>query len=246
MEPPTGPALTARVWPAPSCAARRFEHCADRARHGSQWPAADPQALVYIPESPGPLSPIAAALGCEACNRPLSDRTVAVTQTGIDGRFTLRGVPAGERIPVVIQKGRFRRRFEMTIAPCQTQAVTALAGRQPGPARLDERRGSATDGRRGRRSRRHRVRAARAGHRAGRISGADDPSSGEPTSGRVHLYNNQAPGAPTLPGQPQLSTLLRDRERMLRYPLIFLNCSGRRTRSRCCAIRRSFPTCATI
>lgn len=228
MEPPTGPAPDCQglACAVPRCPADSSTALSGRvtAPNGQQ---PIPQALVYIPESPGPLSTIAAALGCEACNRPLSDRTVAVTQTGIDGRFTLRGVPAGERIPVVIQKGRFRRRFEMTIAPCQTQAVTAPSGGDSLPLP-----GSMSDGDLP-------LMAVAAGdHDAiecvlrelgiapGEFAGAEDPSSGDPTFGRVHLYNNQAPGAPTVAGQPPLSTLLRDRERMLRYPLIFLNCSG--------------------
>lgn len=227
LAPPTGPAPDCRglACGIPVCPAGAATTLSGRVTAPSgQQPI--PQALVYIPESPGPLTPLPAALGCEACNRPLSDRTVAVTQTGIDGRFTLRGIPAGERIPVVIQKGRFRRRFEVTIAPCQAQAVIGPSGGDTLPLP-----GSRSDGDLPQMA----VAAGdydaiecvlrELGIAPGEFIGADEPSA-TTTGGGVHLYNNQAPGTPTVAGQAPLSTLLRDRERLLRYPLVFLNCSG--------------------
>lgn len=226
IEPPTGPAPDCRglACDVPRCPAGSPTSLSGRvtAPNGQQ---PIPQALVYIPESPGPLTPIPAALQCEACNRPVSDRTVSVTQTGIDGRFVLRGVPAGDTIPIVIQKGRFRRRFEVRITPCQAQAVIAQSGGDSLPLPGSRSEGDLPQ-----------MAVAAGDYDAiecvlrelgiapGEFSGADEPS-GDGTGG-VHLYNNQAPGAPTIAGQSPLSRLLRDRERLLRYPLIFLNCSG--------------------
>lgn len=185
-----------------------------------------PQAIVYVPESEGALTPLPEALGCEACTRPVSDRTVAITQTGIDGRFTLRGLPAGERIPLVIQKGRFRRRFEVAVAPCQDQSASGPNGDADLPLPSTRGEGDLPQ------------MAVAAGDydaiecvlrelgiAASEFTGADDPAGSQPRGG-VHLYNNQAPGAPTIAGQAPLADLLRDRERLLRYPLVFLNCSG--------------------
>ena len=55
-----------------------------------------------------------------------------------------------------------------------------------------------------------------------------DPSEFAASDGpaAVHLYDNQTPGMPTLPGQLAIPMLLGDRARLLRYQVVFLNCSG--------------------
>ena len=63
-------------------------------------------ALVYIPT--GPVAPFSAGVACERCG-PVSGAPRASALTGPDGTFTLRDVPAGTNIPLVVQIGRWRR-----------------------------------------------------------------------------------------------------------------------------------------
>jgi len=186
-----------------------------------------PQALVYVPLSDGPLSPQPSELACETCSSPLRDRALVVTQTGIDGRFTLRNLPAGDRIPIVVQKGRFRRRFELPITGCQSQVASGpgAQGSLPLPAQRSE--GDLP-----------RMAVAAGDHDAiecvlrelglapSEFTAARDPQTGGEGSGAVHLYDNQSPGTPVLPGQSPIAELLGSRERLFSYQQIFLNCSG--------------------
>ena len=185
------------------------------------------QALVYVPVNDGPPSPQPRALSCEACTSPLRDRALVVTQTSIDGQFTLRNLPAGASIPVVVQKGRFRRQFQLSLTACQGQEAAG-----PGPAGslpLPSHRGEGDL---------PQMAVAAGDHDAiecvlrelglapTEFSGARDPTGSAEGSGAIHLYDNQAPGTPVLPGQAPLGDLLTDRERLFGYHQIFLNCSG--------------------
>ena len=185
-----------------------------------------PQALVYVPQDPGPLSAQPRQLACETCSSPLRDRALSVTQTGIDGRFTLRNLPAGDRIPIVVQKGRFRRVFELPLVACQRQDAQGpgAMGSLPLPGHRGE--GDLPQ-----------IAVAAGDHDAiecvlrelgfspSEFTAARDSSGGD-GSGAIHLYDNQSPGTPVLPGQDSLAALLTDRERLFRYHQVFLNCSG--------------------
>ncbi|MBL9004267.1 MAG: hypothetical protein JNJ46_08480 [Myxococcales bacterium] len=186
-----------------------------------------PQALVYVPKERGPLSAQPSALTCEACSSPLRDRALVVTQTGMDGRFVLRNLPAGERIPIVVQKGRFRRVFELPLTACQSQQAMGpgLLGSLPLPAQrsegdLPQMAVAAGD---------HDAIECvlrELGFSASEFTAARDPASAGEGRGAIHLYDNQSPGTPALPGQSPIAELLSDRERLFRYHQIFLNCSG--------------------
>ena len=173
------------------------------------------KAVVYVPES-GQLTPLREELSCELCRDPIVGRAVAFTYTGLDGRFELRGVPSGDSIPLVVQKGRFRRMVRVRVPSCQTTELTVEQTRLP-------------------RSRSEgdlpKLAVAAGDHDAiecvlrqigiadGEITTPDKPAA-------VHLYDNQKPGTESLPGQPLLSSLLTDLSRLLRYQMLFLNCSG--------------------
>lgn len=175
------------------------------------------QAVVYVPQS-GQLTPLPEGLGCELCRDPVVGRAVASTSTDLDGRFALRGTPAGAAIAVVVQKGRFRRLFQVPITACQDQELAFDEGKLALPARRSQ--GDLPQ-----------MAVAAGDHDAIECVLRDlglDPSefSGADGAAAVHLYDNQTPGMPTLPGQLALPALLSDRERLLRYHLVFLNCSG--------------------
>jgi hypothetical protein len=174
------------------------------------------QAFVYVPED-DQLAPLAAGLSCELCTSSVAGRTVTSTLSGLDGRFTLRGVPAGQAIPIIVQKGRFRRLLRLSVAPCIEQELPD-AGKLPLPRSRDE--GDLPQ-----------LAVATGDHDAVecvlRDLGIGPGEFSTPDgSGAVHLYDNQTPGSPSLPGQLALPSLLLDRQRLFRYHGVFLDCSG--------------------
>lgn len=64
-------------------------------------------ALVFVGAGGAP--EIATGVSCETCATLLPPRPVAVAISQADGTFSLRGVPIGQDIPVVIQVGKWRR-----------------------------------------------------------------------------------------------------------------------------------------
>lgn len=64
-------------------------------------------ALVYVGASGAPEIPT--GVSCQTCATLLPQRPVAVAISQADGSFSLRGVPIGKDIPVVIQVGKWRR-----------------------------------------------------------------------------------------------------------------------------------------
>jgi hypothetical protein len=85
-------------------------------------------AAVYvptnIPEFPGTVQ-------CEVCNEPLGGTPIVSAATDVNGNFTLSNVPVAQQVPVVIQKGRFRRVIMMNINGCMANPMTADQARLP-------------------------------------------------------------------------------------------------------------------
>lgn len=79
-----------------------------------------PGVLVYVPNAP--LQPFQTGVSC-GCP-PVTGNPLVWTTTAVDGTFTLKNVPVGSNIPVVIQLGRWRREvtFNVTNA-CTSSAV---------------------------------------------------------------------------------------------------------------------------
>lgn len=173
------------------------------------------QAFVYVPEN-DQLDPLPGGLACELCTSSVAGRTVTSTISGLDGSFELRGVPSGAAIPIVVQKGRFRRLLRMTVAPCVDQTIEG--GKLALPRSRDE--GDLPQ-----------MAVATGDHDAIECVLRDlGLAPGEFTTpdgrGAVHLYDNQTPGSPSLPGQLALPSLLGDRQRLFGYHSVFLDCSG--------------------
>ena len=94
--------------------------------------AADPlyNALVYVPN--GPLAPFPAGVACDLCGTPVSGSPLVTALTGPDGKFTLKNVPAGDNIPLVIQIGRWRRQVTIPkVTACTSTALPAELTRLP-------------------------------------------------------------------------------------------------------------------
>ncbi len=62
---------------------------------------------------------------CDRCSSPLTGKPIAAALTDEKGHFRLEGVPAGDRIPVVIQIGKFRRKVVLPhVEACNTTTVS--------------------------------------------------------------------------------------------------------------------------
>jgi hypothetical protein len=87
-----------------------------------------PNVFVYIPNSAVqpfvPRSMETAAQQCSTCGADVSGSPLVQTTTAFDGTFTLSNVPVGTSIPIVIQLGRWRRQFTVSVgASCGANTV---------------------------------------------------------------------------------------------------------------------------
>jgi hypothetical protein len=92
-----------------------------------------PDALVYIPIDPLGQVP-AIALGtaaCGACPAFKPGGLVSITLTDYAGHFSLSDVPAGQRIPLVFQIGKWRREVFLEVPSCVETVVPPSLSRLP-------------------------------------------------------------------------------------------------------------------
>lgn len=81
-------------------------------------------ATVYVPNAE--LAKLDEGASCNRCDAAVSGKPIAITSTGVDGKFILENVPAGENIPVVVQIGKWRRKITLPAVPeCTTTALPA-------------------------------------------------------------------------------------------------------------------------
>ncbi len=95
-----------------------------------------PGVLVYIPQTPltpfdpDPTNP---QVQCQQCGADVTGNPLVETTTGFDGTFTLSNVPVSksaadaDKIPIVIQLGRWRRQFAVTVSSaCAANTIPDL------------------------------------------------------------------------------------------------------------------------
>lgn len=86
-----------------------------------------PNVLVYIPNQPQDpaLQTFPATLSCDQCGANAAGNPLVSTFTSTNGSFTLDGVPVGSDVVLVIQVGRWRRLFHVSIPnACQANTVS--------------------------------------------------------------------------------------------------------------------------
>lgn len=70
--------------------------------------------LVYVPKFPNdPLPAITHGMSCDTCAAKI-DNAMATALTDATGKFTLTDAPVGSNIPLVVQVGKWRRKYTMT------------------------------------------------------------------------------------------------------------------------------------
>ena len=80
--------------------------------------------VVFVPNDPNTLPPITPGTSsCSACDTSVGDYVTA-TLTDHNGAFTLKGVPTGKNVPIVLQIGKWRRILTIpSVADCKTTAA---------------------------------------------------------------------------------------------------------------------------
>lgn len=89
-----------------------------------------PNAIVYVPNgsttTPYGVTPFVDGVAGGACTCDISGDPLISATSGTDGTFTLKNVPVGSNIPLVIQLGRWRRMITIsTVTECQTTQIPA-------------------------------------------------------------------------------------------------------------------------
>jgi hypothetical protein len=172
-------------------------------------------ALVYVPKT---LPEFPGKVQCEACNEPIGGTPIVTTNTAVDGSFTLVDVPATMQVPIAVQKGRFRRVFNVDVAACQTAALPKDLTRLPKNQSEGDLPKMAVG-----------VGAYDQIECVLRSIGIDESEFTPPSGGgAVHLYDNyDGSGA----GSSSLANLLVSSDKMSNYNLIFVNCTDTRANS---------------
>ena len=83
--------------------------------------------VVYVPNAP--LAEIKHGPVCDSCGgAPISGNPLVTTLTDPTGAFTLKNVPVGDDIPLVMQAGKWRRQITLTTKPvaCQDNPITDI------------------------------------------------------------------------------------------------------------------------
>jgi hypothetical protein len=99
-----------------------------------------PNVLVYIPNGPVqafvPRAMQTQAQQCSTCGADVTGSPLVETKTAYDGTFTLEGVPVGGAIPVVIQLGRWRRQFTVSVTSACGSNIVNAGGMPAGVLRM--------------------------------------------------------------------------------------------------------------
>ena len=172
-------------------------------------------AAVYVPAT---LPEFPGTVQCEACNEPLGGTPVVTTNTAVDGSFTLTNVPATTSVPIVVQKGRFRRVFNIDVQACTSVALTKEQTRLP----KNQQEGDLPK------------MAVGVGNYDQiecvlRSIGIDESEFTAPTgTGAVHLYQNYENFGSGGGNVNSMGSLLTDSAKLNTYNLLFMNCTGTR------------------
>jgi len=87
--------------------------------------------VVFVPNDPATLPAITPGTNsCSACDTSVGDYVTA-TLTDHNGAFTLKGVPTGNNVPIVLQIGKWRRILTIpSVADCKTTAAPSSGAGQ--------------------------------------------------------------------------------------------------------------------
>jgi hypothetical protein len=84
---------------------------------------------VYVPSTT--VDPLPNGAGCWRCASALVGTPIALSTTDGAGRFEITNAPSGERVPVVVQTGKWRRQLELEVKDCQDNVAAEADTRLP-------------------------------------------------------------------------------------------------------------------
>jgi hypothetical protein len=179
-----------------------------------QYGAPDPvyNAIVYVPNTA--VDPFKAGVACEKCGVPVSGNPVAITLTDSAGKFTLKDVPVGASIPLVVQIGRWRRQVTIPNVPkCVNTPLTADQTRLP----RNKKEGDIPH-----------IAIATSVYDAEECillkMGVDAAEFTVPSgTGRIHLFHGNGS---TLPGIPDKAALYADYNALSQYDIVQFPCAS--------------------
>ena len=193
---------------------------------------------VYVPVVALQPLPRGVPTGADACSCPALYQSGAITttQTAVDGTFTLKNVPVGASVPLVLQIGKWRRLLHVAVTGCQANAQPAGSLTLPGSVPAGDTDDNMPDI------------AVSTGYadtleclmiRMG--VAASEYVGGAATTGHIHLFAggeshtpaNTLPGGaetPATPGAPASSTdLWSTQAQLMPYDITLLSCEGGET-----------------
>jgi hypothetical protein len=169
-------------------------------------------AIVYVPNAP--LQPFPAGVSCDKCGTLTSGSPITTALTGPDGKFTLKNVPVGANVPLVVQIGRWRRQVVIPNIPaCTDTPVPAELSRLP----RNKMEGDIPH---------HAISTGNADalECVLRKIGVDDAEFTIPTqSGRIHLYDENGATMPNIPSAP---SLYGNVPTLSTYDIVIFDCEG--------------------
>jgi hypothetical protein len=192
--------------------------------------------VVYVPATPLQPLPKGVPTGGDACacGALFKSGAVVSTATAVDGSFTLKNVPVGSNVPLVIQVGKWRKAYQVNVTACQDnpQADKSLAF--PTTVAAGDTNDNIPD-----------IAVSTGGAdtleclmlRIGLASSEYVAGSG--SSGHVHIYAGGDPsgfslgGSPEMPamaGAPESDTnLWSTQAQLMPYDILLLSCEGGET-----------------
>lgn len=170
--------------------------------------------IVYVPNAP--LDPIPKPLSCDKCGAIASGSPIVTALTDAKGAFTLKNVPVGKNIPLVMQVGKWRRKVTIPeVKGCVDNALTDkdLTRLPKSRKEGDIPQFAVTTG------------GADELECFLREIGIDDSEFvAGGGSGAVHLF--QGNGGSTVPGIPQASVFWSKFDNLKYYDIVILSCEG--------------------
>jgi hypothetical protein len=180
--------------------------------------------VAYVPSVPP--SPITLGAQCLACNQLYTGMPIAFAVSDPAGHFTIKGVPDGANIPLVIQVGKWRMQYTIpNVTKCTDNNATTLIGNK---LRLPNNHmvgdipaiGISTGGADSLECLLHRI-------------GVDESEYGPGAggAGRIHIFYGDG-GSNTMTPGPNAWDAFWDKEADLKvYDIVLLTCEGHETSS---------------
>lgn len=173
-----------------------------------------PNALVYVPNSP--VMPFAPGAACDACSPSGSPLVRAVSDNS--GAFTLKNMPVGSNIPLVIQVGRWRRQVVLpSVTACIDTTVAASLSRLPkNKAEGDIPLTAVVTGR-----------ADQEECLLRQIGVADSEFTDPTAAGRINFFAGSVGAGAVISNQtPSESTLVASQSAIDKYDVVMMGCQG--------------------